>query len=61
MNPKSTDCEADALTTTPPRRPSKVLPQRRADCHVSERVRDMNGVVVSRLPQRGDVRECALS
>ena len=42
-------------------RPSEVLPPRRADCHVSERVRDMNDVVVSRFPQRGDVRECALS
>ena len=41
-------------------RPSKVLPQRRADCHVSERVRDVNDVVVSRFPQRGDVRECVL-
>ena len=40
--------------------PSKVLPQHRADCHVSERVRDVNDVV-SRFPQRGDVRECALS
>ena len=38
-------------------RPSKVLSQRRADCHVSEPVRDVNDVVVSRLPQRGDVRE----
>ena len=42
-------------------RPSEVLPPRRADCHVSERVRDMNDVVVSRFPQRGDVKECALS
>ena len=41
--------------------PSEVLPPRRADCHISERVRDMNDVVVSRFPQRGDVRECALS
>ena len=40
---------------------SKVLPQRRADCHVSERVRDVNGVVVSRFPQRGDVGESVLS
>ena len=42
-------------------RPSEVLPPRRTDCHVSERVRDMNDVVASRFPQRGDVRECALS
>ena len=42
-------------------RPSEVLPPRRADCHVSERVRDMNDVVVSRFLQHGDVRECALS
>ena len=33
-------------------RPSKVLPQRRADCHVSKRVDDVNDVVVSRYPQR---------
>ena len=42
-------------------RPSEVLPPRRTDCHVSERVRDMNDGVVSRFPQRGDVREYALS
>ena len=42
-------------------RPSKVLPPRTADCHVFERVRDMNDVVVSRFPQCGEVRECVLS
>ena len=31
-------------------RPSEVLPPRRANCHVSERVPDMNDVVVSRFP-----------
>ena len=40
---------------------SKVLPQRRADCHVSERMQDVNGNVVSRFPQRGNVRECLFS
>ena len=42
-------------------RPGKALPQHRTDCHVSERVRDVNNVVVSRFPQRGDVRKCVLS
>ena len=42
-------------------RPSKVSTQRRADCHVSEYVRDVNDVVVSRFPQHGDARECVLS
>ena len=42
-------------------RSSKVLPQGRADCHVSERVRDVNDIVVSRFPQHGDVRECVFS
>ena len=37
------------------------MPQRRADCHVSERVRDVNDVVLSQFPQRGDVRKCVLS
>ena len=36
---------------------SKVLAQRWAYCHVSERVRDVNNVVVSRFSQRGDVRK----
>ena len=42
-------------------RPSKVLPQRWADCRVSESVQDVNDVVVSQFPQCGDVRECVLS
>ena len=42
-------------------RQSKVLPKRRADYHVSGRVRDVNNVVVSRYPQRGDIRECVSS
>ena len=37
-------------------RPSKVLPQWRANCHVSGRVRNVNDVVVSCYPQRGDIR-----
>ena len=42
-------------------RPSKVLSQRRADCHLSEPVRDVNVVVVSRFPQRDEVRERVFS
>ena len=41
--------------------PSKVLPQRVADCHVSERVRDVNDVFASRFPQRGNAREFVFS
>ena len=39
----------------------KVLPQRKAGCHVSERVRDVNDVVMSRFPQLCVVKECVLS